>query len=1162
MELIFMTSRSKALRFLACLFVVFGMLGRLEAASSGVTIVSFEGKVDIFRNGRAAWTPAQTNINLKLGDKVRTGINSRAVLRISEVSVVRMKELSVFLVQPMSSGTNSSGLNLQQGGSFFFNRDKPSEIQFRTPSASGAIRGTEFELSVLETGETRVALLDGKIAISNNFGSVDLTTLEEAHIPLNGAPVKSPLLNISRVIQWALYYPNVLDPDELDSSTITGPFIEMEKLMRAGNLPKALELVSQNTKANSDSEMLLLASLLLNVGKVTEAEALVAQVKGPLVPQARAITILIATVRNEPGFNTIDGSSTSELLARSYLEQGRFQLAAALTLARRAFQKNPGLAGAAIRTAELEFSMGNTREANLLLKRGLELAPEHAPAYSLLGFLDASAGRYESAEIHFSKAIELDSAFGEAWLGRGLTRIHFHRDVEGWHDLEMAAALEPRRSLFRSYLAKAFSLKNDDAHFRHEIELARTLDPADPTPALYSGLQNQNANRINEAVADVEESSRLNDNRQLFRSRFLLEKDQGIRSASLASIYRDAGMVERSVQEANKSVLSDYLNASSHLFLSESYDALRDPGQINLRYETPWFSELLLANLLAPAGAGVLGQNISQQEYTRFFERDHWGAINRTDYSSHGDWNESFSQFGQFAHFSYSLDGYYHYQRGWRANNDFENTYFTAKIKQDIGEKDLLYLQAEYQQFKGGDLLQYYSQSFANTNIRTREIQEPNLYIGLTHEWSAGNHTLMLLSRLDDQYSVNDPNGVGFTINRKPNGDIISFPLRSFTNVYSRNLEVYSAELQQIINNELNTFLLGARLQIGNHNIHDEFSRNPVAFPPIYPKSGLTQDFRNYLEKHGIYAYDYFKVTDYFTLIGGISYDFIRYPANSYIPPINQRTTSLNQFSPKAGFVLTPGDSTTVRGLYSRALGGAFNDASLRLEPSELAGFVQSYRTLIPESISGTVSGTKFDVFGLGLDQMLWKGAYLTADAQLLESSADRDIGVFDFTTFSLAATPSATPERLIFREHSASVAFNQLIGSEWSFGASYRASRADLDDRFSALPATASPIAQHDYSGILQQGNLYGIYTLPCGFFAGAEAHWYKQHNFGFGFMPGDDFWHYNAFAGYRFPHRQAELRVALLNIGNRDYRLNPINLYNEVPHERTVVVSLKFNF
>ena len=75
-----------------------------------------------------------------------------------------------------------------------------------------------------------------------------------------------------------------------------------------------------------------------------------------------------------------------------------------------------------------------------------------------------------------------------------------------------------------------------------------------------------------------------------------------MRNANLARIYQNAGMKEVAVREATRAVENDYTNASAHLFLANSFDALRDPDRILLRYETPWFNELLLANLLVARG--------------------------------------------------------------------------------------------------------------------------------------------------------------------------------------------------------------------------------------------------------------------------------------------------------------------------------------------------------------------------------------------------------------------------------------------------------------------------------------------------------------------------------------------------------------------------------
>ena len=60
----------------------------------------------------------------------------------------------------------------------------------------------------------------------------------------------------------------------------------------------------------------------------------------------------------------------------------------------------------------------------------------------------------------------------------------------------------------------------------------------------------------------------------------------------------------------------------------------------------------------------------------------------------------------------------------------------------------------------------------------------------------------------------------------------------------------------------------------------------------------------------------------------------------------------------------------------------------------------------------------------------------------------------------------------------------------------------------------------------------------------------------------PGDEFWHFNLFAGYRFPRRRAEILIGLLNVTDQDYRLNPLTLYDELPRERTLMARFQFNF
>ena len=47
-----------------------------------------------------------------------------------------------------------------------------------------------------------------------------------------------------------------------------------------------------------------------------------------------------------------------------------------------------------------------------------------------------------------------------------------------------------------------------------------------------------------------------------------------------------------------------------------------------------------------------------------------------------------------------------------------------------------------------------------------------------------------------------------------------------------------------------------------------------------------------------------------------------------------------------------------------------------------------------------------------------------------------------------------------------------------------------------------------------------------------------------------------------HRFPRRRAEITLGLLNIADQNYKLNPLNIYNELPRERTLAVRFSVHF
>ncbi|MEO5802820.1 MAG: FecR domain-containing protein [Verrucomicrobiota bacterium] len=701
----------RELRFGAVLFSAAILQFSLSAAEKTSVpdsmLLTLENKVEVALAGQAGWLPARTNQILHVGDRVRTGARSRATIRLSNLTVLRVYELTMLQIHPPSQPEKSAMLDLQKGAAYFLGRERPTEMEFRTPVASGAIRGTEFHLDVAENGTTRVTLIDGAVELKNEQAAVELASGEEGIVEPGKAPRKTAFIEAINIIQWCLYYPAVLNLDDLNLAPAEQQMLAASlDDYRSGDLLHALANYPANRIPNSDSEKIYLAQLLLAVGQVMQAEEQLKTVQSPL---ADALQEMIAAVKHQTWNRTLPPTLASEWMAESYYQQSRADLVAARKAAQSATEKSPNFGFAFARLAEMEFSFGHVPESLEALEKSLQLSPRNAQALALKGFLLAAQNKISEAQQFFNQAIAVDGALGNAWLGRGLIKIRQGQREDGVRDLQTAAVLEPQRSVLRSYLGKAFNNARDNTRAHRELGLGKKFDPNDPTPWLYSALLDQEEHRFNEGIRDLEKSQELNDNRRVYRSQFLLDQDRAVRSASLAAIYRDAGMTDVSVREASRAVTDDYANYSAHLFLANSFDQLRDRTGFNLRYETVWFNELLLANLLAPVGAGTFSQNISQQEYSRLFDVKKIGLTTTTTVRSDEQYHQEVSQFGTFDKFSYSLDLDYQHNDGVRPNNELDLIHWFTKLKFQLTPQDTLFLLTEYRDFHSGDNFRYYS---------------------------------------------------------------------------------------------------------------------------------------------------------------------------------------------------------------------------------------------------------------------------------------------------------------------------------------------------------------------------------------------------------------------------------------------------------------------
>ena len=1193
-----------------------------------VTVVEVEKIVEAQPRG-TAWRPATVGMNLSVGDKVSTGQYSRAVLQFGDLSPLRLDEFTDIEITQVATAIKPARMGVKRGGLYFLNRGQPRKLEIRAAGANGALKGTELIVRV--TGNRALfALLEGELELSNQFNAkspLTITSGEMAVVEVGRAPRKTAMIDATNLLQWCLYYPGVLDPAEFADRKSAAL-----EAYRAGDLPRAL-------KAQTMVEARpLRAALILSSGQVESARAVLASLP-PADRNRLALERMIAAVQFQE-WTGGEPVTASEWVAESYHQQSRANLEAALAAAQKAMELSPGFGFAWVRAAEMEFSFGRTLKAVKLLDRGLELAPDNAQAHALRGFLLAAENRTGAAREEFDRAIALDGALGNAWLGRGLTSIRQGREEEGRRDLQTAAILEPNRSALRSYLGKAFSEVGNREKANLELRRAKELDDRDPLPWLYSAIQRKQENRYNEAIAELEKSIELNGNRSVYRSKFLLDDDRAIRGTNLAAIYENNGMTEQSVREAVRAVDANYASAPAHLFLANSYDALRDTSGVLTRYEAATFNELLLSHLLSPVGGGPLSQFVSQQEYSKLFTKDGLGFASDTTYLSTGEIRATASQFGTVGNLSYALDGFYNYTDGTRTNSRLSNAGGFATFKLQLGPQDTLFFQTEISDTESGDVAQRYDPSSVDRNIAARtldfrEKQDPGLLLlGLTHEWSPQSRTLVLLSRLasrqivtalqapvlslrEDIQSVATGgvvDSIAFGPSPRPHeafaqvlpfaglGTIVGSRIGGFDLDYRSSFAIYSAEIEHIVANERGSLIAGGRYQRGEFDtslLLTNFNNGDARFtlergnfdqPPANQHEEVDFD-RLTLYLHGIWH-----VAPWLSLTGGIAYDTLNYPQNFRDFPINGNQDSRHGFSPKAGLIFQPWRNTVVRAAYSQAVSGASFDESIRLEPTQVAGFVQSDRSLISESLIGAVAGSEFKRGALSLEQKLPSRTYFGIELNASAQDLDRTTGIFRaFETSGGVGvvTPASSLEaRDRYKEASLIATVNQLVGDRWSLGARYRYTYSELRTEFEGIDQ-AIPVAGENARALLgladRKGearfhalSFHALYNHPNGFFARGEANWYRQRNEDYANfrlqeigdikvvqrrmenqgLAGTDFWQFNLFAGWRFNRNQCEIGAGVLNLLGKDYHLNPLNPSEELPRDRTAVIRCKLQF
>ena len=1068
--------------------------------------LSVQGPFEVRYAGQSNWQAASLNEHFCTGDALRTGQDSRVAIMLLPETVIRLDQLSSMVFTRPDTDASPSWLELLKGAAHFISRD-PRALQIITPFANAAIEGTEFLVQVDEQ-QTGITVYEGKVLVGNNSGSVVVGSGKQAIAQAGQAPVSQAVVAPRDAVQWTLYYPPVLLQGDATMQ-------QAAAALNVGQVEKANTLLDQALALDpNNSDALALRSIIA----VTQND------------NASALTLANQAVSAGPG-------SATAYIALSYAQQAHFDTAGAVSSLQLATQHEPGNALAWARLAEMWLSVGDLDKGLDAAQQANTIDPNIGLTQTVLGFAYLTKIKVPQALEAFERASLLDQAAPLPRLGMGLAKIR-RGDLEaGREEIEVAVVLDPGNSLIRSYMGKAYYEEKRDKLAATQYEIAKELDPNDPTPWFYDAIRKQTENRPVEALHDLQESIRLNDNRAVFRSSLQLDSDLATRSASIARIYNDLGFEQRALVEGWRSVNTDPGNFSAHRLLADSYAALP-------RHEIARVSELLQSQLLQPINLNPVQPQLAETslslldnagpsdpaflEFNPLFTRNRNALQINGVVGSNSTWGDDLVYNGVYNNWSWSV-GQFHYESdGYRDNNDQDQNVYNLFVQGALTHKTSVQAELRHQKAENGDLVQRFDpDDFIDTQRDDEKTETARL--GLHHKFNPHSEIIVSYINLHD-YDFDSELTVP-----QPLPPIPGLPPLSSNNAIdiSTNEHGHTAEIQYLYHGTAFKLVSGA----GNFDsdIDTDFIVDTTIEPPVFPGTNLVIDDDEHIKHKNAYVYAYIPWGDTLSFTLGASYDdfdndltetTIVTALGVPLPPMKSVTDfsiDKNQFNPKLGITWQVRPDTTLRAAGFRTLARSLS-SSQTVEPTQVAGFNQFYDDPV---------GTDATRYGLAIDQVF------TADLAAGAEYSWRDLKVPIINESS----------RFDWDERFARAYLYWTPHPRLSASAEYQYEKFDRDPAFTG-EFRATNLRTHKLP--------LGInYFHPNGFIGKVVATFVDQEGdfstSGPGFIgdaptekESDNFWLVDASVGYRLPKRRGIVSLGVANLFDEQFNFVDTDPFN----------------
>lgn len=1100
--------------------------------ASPAKVFSIQGSAAVQRGGDSL--PVTESMALQPGDEISVGDPGRVALALPDGSYIRLASGS-----RMKFPGADKKVGLLQGAMHFFSHSEqhPTVV---TEHVTAAIRGTEFTLTTDRTTST-ITMLSGSVQGTSPGGMASLSGGQGARFAKGRAPEVYALLQSDRSVQWSAFIPLLASSSDLGLT----PGSSIEKafsLASEGNTTAALRHLPVHERLCSSASVLR-GRILVSQGDIASGGKILSECErtasSPAVRAAAASSLALVRLAQGDGAGARTYSATavaaapnssSARFARSLALQEQGDLDGALAAVEGADSGDLTLTA---RRAEVLFMFGRVPEARAIL----ESMPSRSwYADTVYGFVLMGDRSFDEAEAAFTRAATAEPGAGLPQVGLGLIEVNKGDLIAGRERFERATVLEPSRSLYRSYLAKAYFEDDTYGPADPEYDRAIELDPNDPTPHLYRSFMRLAQNRPVEALHDIEEARDLSNKRDVYRSSFLLDEDSAVQSASLSRVYRELGFSQRGRIEAISAIYDDYENASAHRLLAETADTVfLAPSSV---------SERRISDLFSPLSINVadsIGTSVSLNEYSSLFERDGWRTGITSEYSSYND---------QFVEGILSANKTGNLVTALTANG----VHGDGAVDDPRSNEGRVGISLQAQPTWGDRFLVEAKGNFFDSD----QTDESNNYSNGTvngsylHKFSPDTSAIVQSSYRRGRDRLTRPEDNSNILFTSTDGTLDEVSGARFDQQQTQYESASENEVQLIDRTGIVTSVLTGRYS--NYELDG------------YDHSTLLNDDLGFLDDLGV-QFDSTGANDVVT--SGAGYLATIHASNSWIlnaggdyqhvgfaasqeAPFNDEDESNSKWTPKGGIIYRPSDRMMARVGYGQNLGRSAFTALASVEPTLVGGINMLYQDNNPGVIA--------ENFGTGLDFQPLDSVYVGAEWTRRWLDEPRVPSLYaanyDPTTETLT-TDDVFYDRdnVNIQQDFVSAYAYHVVNDRFVLGNDYRYGRN----------VTGTP----DDSFLKNQRNrAFGRYFFTNMFFVQSGATYLYQDRTGYedvGVPNGSDSgWMFDASIGYRLPTRHGYITAGVNNIFGQDFVLEQA-VFNDraiVVNDPIVELAAKLNF